>query len=450
MQGTRARRWALTGLTLLAGLGAAAPAQAADDVIVVGPRLHVERDPFLTPAPASERTAPAPRLVPPAAAAGGGVVATVDSALRRRAITPAEHERYLRIYRNAAGIRNRLGGRCRTQLANVMVAVQKLAARGGLSASRMPVVFRQLSRNAEFWQRRPRISAGQRVTFPGELILWQHFPGQGIQFHPLANWGRAAAVAEYCRQLGRLCVATQNSLRLRLDRLVSLTSQRAGFATWEYFFWFEGGTPPWTSGMAQGTAIQALALGGRVLRAPSPPAASPYPSGGVAPPARAAEPPRRRYLRVAVDALGAFERRAPVGVRVPADGGSHYLLYSFAPRNRVLNGFLQSLIGLYDFARLTGNPTARRLFRSGNRAATREAPRYDTGRWSRYNNLGEQSSGSYHVLVTQFLIRLCQRTGNRVYCRLARKFVKYNGGLPKPGGGGGGGGGTSGPVCGQV
>jgi D-glucuronyl C5-epimerase C-terminus len=452
MQGTRARPWALIGLAALAALSAAAPARAADDVIVVGPRLHVERDPFLTPAPAAERAAPAPRLAAPAAGASGGVVATLDGALHRKAITAAEHERYLRIYRNSARIRSRLSGRCRTQLANVMIAMQKLATAGKLSASRMPVLFRQLSRNAEFWQRRPRISTGQRVTFPGELVLWQHFAGQGIQFHPLANWGRAAAVAEYCRKLGRKCVATQNSLRLRLDRLVSLASRRAGFTTWEYFFWFEGGRPPWTSGMSQGTAIQALAVGSRVLKAPSPgPSGSgDYPSGGVAPPTRAPAAPKRRYLRVATDALGAFERRAPAGVRVPADGGDHYLLYSFAPRNRVLNGFLQSLIGLYDFAKLTGNRTARHLFRLGNRAASREAPRYDTGKWSRYNNLGEISSGSYHALVTEFLIRLCQRTHSKVYCRLAARFARYMGGLPSENGGGGGGGGTSGPVCGQV
>lgn len=449
----RTRRRALIGLAALAALAAAAPAQAADDVIVAGQRLHVVRDPFLAPAPAAERTAPAPHLVAPAAGAAGGVVATVDAALRRHAITAAEHERYLRIYRNSLRIRASLSGRCRTQLANVMIALSKLATAGKLSASRMPVLFRQLSRNAEFWQRRPRISAGQRVTFPGELVLWQHFAGQGIQFHPLANWGRAAAVAEYCRKLGSKCVATQNSLRLRLDRLLSLASQRSGFTTWEYFFWFEGGRPPWTSGMSQGTAIQALAVGARVLKAPSisGPATGRYPSGGVAPPVRPPEAPRRRYLRVAADALGAFERRAPAGVRVPADGGDHYLLYSFAPRNRVLNGFLQSLIGLYDFARLTGNRTARHLFRLGNRAATREAPRYDTGKWSKYNNLGEVSSGSYHALVTEFLIRLCQRTHSKVYCRLAARFARYMGGVPSQnGGGGGGGGGTSGPVCGQV
>ena len=65
----RTRRRALIGLAALAALAAAAPAQAADDVIVAGQRLHVVRDPFLAPAPAAERTAPAPHLVAPAAGA---------------------------------------------------------------------------------------------------------------------------------------------------------------------------------------------------------------------------------------------------------------------------------------------------------------------------------------------------------------------------------------------
>src|SRR3712207_8561926 len=53
---------------------------------------------------------------------------------------------------------------------------------------------------------------------------------------------------------------------------------------------------------------------------------------------------RSKYLDVARRALGAFRERAPLGVRVPAGDGQHFLIYSFNSRLRVLNAFLQALV----------------------------------------------------------------------------------------------------------
>ena len=99
-------------------------------------------------------------------------------------------------------------------------------------------------------------------------------------------------------------------LRALLDRMVALASERGGFTAWEYFFAFGGGTPPWISGLAQGTAIQALTRGSAAARRPE--ATSPSPAA----------------------ALGAFERTPPIGVRARSTSGSgrHYLIYSFAER----------------------------------------------------------------------------------------------------------------------
>jgi D-glucuronyl C5-epimerase C-terminus len=191
-------------------------------------------------------------------------------------------------------------------------------------------------------------------------------------------------------------------LHALLDRLVSLASERGGFTAWEYFFAFGGGTPPWISGLAQGTAIQALTRGTQLLRDP-------------------------RYAKVARGALGAFERRPPIGVRAPSTSGvgRHYLIYSFATGLRVLNGFLQSLVGLYDYAAATRDPRARRLFATGDRAARREIARYDTGAWSLYAAGGSESDLGYHRLVRDFLASLCERTKARAYCGRAKRFDRY-------------------------
>ena len=69
--------------------------------------------------------------------------------------------------------------------------------------------------------------------------------------------------------------------------------------------------------------------------------------------------------------LKLFEQAPPTGVRVPAEDGKgvHYAQYSFWPSLRILNGFVQSLVGLYDVAELTGDPRAAQLFAEGELAA---------------------------------------------------------------------------------
>jgi hypothetical protein len=182
--------------------------------------------------------------------------------------------------------------------------------------------------------------------------------------------------------------------------MADIAANRNGFAAWEYYFPFGGGPPPWISGLAQGTGIQAFARGFQLL--------------GI-----------ERFKRVGRDALGAFRKRPPSGVRVRSGNGSHYLIYSSSPGLRVLNGFLQAITGLYDFAAITGDRRAMSLFRAGDRAARREIPRYDTGAWSLYSEGGRESDLGYHRLVRSFLNNLCERTKRSTYCRTAKRFLSY-------------------------
>ncbi len=162
---------------------------------------------------------------------------------------------------------------------------------------------------------------------------------------------------------------------------------RGGSPTWEYYFAFGSGAPPWTSAMSQGTAVQALGRAAGLLGDAS-------------------------YRDLAASALGLFERPPPDGVRVDTPAGAHYLLYSFDTELRVLNGFLQAVIGLHDFAQASGDPRAQALFDAGHAEAQVEVPSYDTGAWSLYS-LSRESDLSYHRLVRTFLRRLCERTADR-------------------------------------
>ena len=100
-------------------------------------------------------------------------------------------------------------------------------------------------------------------------------------------------------------------------------------------------------------------------------------------------------------------------------------MYSFNPGLHILNGNLQSLIGLHDVAALTGSARAARLFAAGERISRRSVRAYDTGAWSRYSLAGRESSLSYHQLVTDFLGGLCERTSRAVYCDTEARFARY-------------------------
>ena len=47
-----------------------------------------------------------------------------------------------------------------------------------------------------------------------------------------------------------------DDLRALLDEALGLATQRAGGIAWEYLFHFDGGRPPWVSGLAQGTGLR--------------------------------------------------------------------------------------------------------------------------------------------------------------------------------------------------
>ena len=386
----------------------AAPAAGGDQVLHVTPDSIERRwDPQLPPD--LERITPDP---PPARTAAGPTVRqTLDRSLERRRISRAQHARFNRIYTEARAVlrrRETVKARCRVQLARVIGVIQTMAGRGTLTAARMPALFLQLRRNKEFWEREPRVRLGERVSFEGDPLLFQHYAGFGLQIQPLGNFGKANGLWKECEDRPDDC--RRDQLFKLLESMLRVASWRAGGKAWEYWFPFGGGYPPWASGMAQATGLQALSRGAVFF----------------------AEP---KFMIAASKALPLFRARYPAGVRLPTKHGAHYLLYSFSPGLRVLNAFAQTVTGLHDYATLNRDARARRLFRAGDRVLRRELPRYDDGDWSLYSLGGVEASKDYHALVVQFLGNLCERTDRRTYCKFTRRFNRYlnrRGGPPTP------------------
>src|SRR3954447_6586346 len=394
-----------TFFTILAALAVAAPASASPVLEYQGGGRLVARDaPYLPPRQGPEATGydraramPAPGKVH---AAGGPSVKGADAAARRRgAISGRTATSYYRTYNKARSARSHLSGTRRKELSAVLSVLEGIAKRRQLTPSRMPALFLELGRNRAFWSGHSAPYAGARVTFKDSPMVFQYYAGQGLQIQPLANFGMVNGMITYCRRHPRTC--DRKGIKKLLDDMVAIRSKRSGFTTWEYFFYFGGGRPPWTSGISSGAALDALARASAKSILDN-----------------------RSYLKVAHAALGVFKHGPPAAVRMRTKHGSHYLIYSFDRHQWVLNSFLESIIGLFDYAKVAKDKTARALWVAGDHEARVELPRFDTGRWTRYSLGGPLASTDYHKLVVDFLAKLCSHLGGP-YCTYHDKFKGY-------------------------
>jgi D-glucuronyl C5-epimerase C-terminus len=416
-------------LAVAAALLAAAPAHAGEVILVDGdravrvndPAVPTEREvslgmPIGGPGPVgiaaarSDREARAARRARSAWRRARGAAPTrkdrraVYAALRRvqsrGQVEEADGRRWRTWYMRSLGTHSKLRGARRAQLGYVIDSVEALALSKRLGASRMPAAFVQLERNRRYWRSLPYPGAGDQVSFKGSQILYQYFPGEGLQLHPLSTFKKANHMYGDCQSGSASC--DEAGLRLLLDEMTELAVRRSSkFIAWEYAFHFGGGSPPWISGLSQGTALQAYARAGVLLEEP-------------------------RYVETARAGLGAFEAGPPRGVRTRGPrGGVHYLEYSFAPRLYIFNGFLQALIGLHDVGKLTGEARATALFRQAEPEARAEVPLSDVGDWSLYSYRGTESSRDYHELLREFLASMCTRRLGPLYCDYAERYRGY-------------------------
>jgi hypothetical protein len=369
----------------LAALAFPGVAGAAGTVLVLDAqgRVHARVDPFLPPAdplparpPRALADAPHGARARAAAQPPRTVPGELDAMRTAGYIDQAHHDAWADEYRNAKATLAKLHGIRRRQLAAVIANTRAMAAGGLLVASRAPGVFQTLERNRAWWAAAPLLRPAQRVAFAGSQLVWQYYPGQGLQVQWLGTFGKANALFK---------AGTRDAdLRALLDEALSLAGARAGGIAWESLFEFDGGRPPWVSALSQGTAIQALSRAAVRLKDP-------------------------RLFEAARAGLGIFRTPPPEGVLVPTPVGAHYLQYSFAPDLHILNGFVQSLNGLHDFAALANDADGRALFAAGEAQARVEVPAFDTGAWSLYAQPGAESDLGYHVLLRDFLQGLCTR-----------------------------------------
>ncbi len=310
-----------------------------------------------------------------------------QAAARRR----RDHARGLR--RAARGVRRTSSaapassrGVRETRCARCCARVEGIAARGQLTASRLAPLWLTLERNLEWWTHGPLLRIGQRVEFEGSELVWQYYPGQGLQLQMLGNFGKLNGLWG-----GR----DERPARRMLDELLPLAAERA--------------RRPGVGVLLQlrrrprrrGSAASPRAPPCRRSRARAT-AAAPRGRRAAGRPAGAGDLRRRRRRRACAcrpsTATTTRSTRSP-----PACG------CSTASSSRS--------IGLYDYARLAGDPRgARAVRRPPSRRRAREVPTYDTGAWSLYSrgSSTRESDLCYHDLLQGFLdepVRADRRRG---------------------------------------
>ena len=323
---------------------------------------------------------PTPPTSPAAPASGAAdsrglsFVGALAQLAQRGEIPAASAAGYRSAWTGAQASERRLSGTRHAELGDVLATLRAIAHAGALTPGRLPALMLTLERNRQWWTGAPVVAADQRVGFPGSSLVWEFYPGEGLEIQWLGTFGAADGFYDDHQSA---------NLANLINEALSLAVTRAGGLAWEYDFRFDGGSPPWVSAITEGTAVEALTGAATMLH-------------------------DSVYLADAHDALGVFEAKPPLGVRSPTSAGAWYLIYSFAPHERVINAFIQSLIGLFDLA-YQGDSLAQQLFTSGNDEARLALPGYNTGYWSLYDQYGE-SNLSYHELLTGFLQTLCSQT----------------------------------------
>jgi hypothetical protein len=377
-------------------LGIPAPAQASRVLVMdAAGDVHARQDPLVDRAPARERRMPRrPAAAAPRAAAEPRTPQILQSLLATGQIDQPTHDRALAAFKRARELARKLSGARAAALRGVLADLEGMAARGAVRADRLPALVETLERNNEWWSTGPLLSAGARVGFTGSGLVWQHYPGHGIQIQWLGTWGKANGLWGTDGQ--------DTAFANLVAESVSLAGNRAGGIGFEYLFPFDGGNPPWVSGLAQGTALTALVRAGLRLKDTT-------------------------WYDAARQAVGIFRVAAPEGVAQKTANGTHYLQYSFAPRLHILNGFIQSLNGLFDYAKILDDEEGRALFAAGRERAAYELPRYDTGGWSKYSEFTE-SSLHYHDVLRGFVASLCTRLERAQqdgdpFCHYAAEFT---------------------------
>ena len=269
----------------------------------------------------------------------------------------------------------------------VGAALQQLAAFvGRLTGPRAAALVGELKANDDYFAVHYP-PAPQTDVIAGDGLVYRWFPGHCLEFHPLAEFGilNAAAVSGDVEATQRIA-----------DALVArAVHPKGGGVVWEYYFDYSGGRAPWTSGMAQAVAAQALARAANLVTSET-------------------------------SALGTQARAAyqaiPGNLLTKVAGAPWIRLYSFQSL-AVLNAQLQTIVSLASYANDAEDEDAGALAGQLEQSALANLQRFDTGYWTYYALPRDTSDLHYQQFVVQLLNKL--KGDDPRFADAATRFAAY-------------------------
>lgn len=141
------------------------------------------------------------------------------------------------------------------------------------------------------------------------------------------------------------------------------------------------------------------------------------------------------YLTLAKKALNSFEVSvADDGIQSSWGTTMWYDEYPTTPEKHVLNGFIFSLAGLYNYYTYTKSLKAKKLFDDGVNSLHEHLASYDAGFNSFYSSsvnptihsIASITGGQYHDLHIAQLLWLYKVTGDIFFYKFAHKFLQYD------------------------
>lgn len=221
------------------------------------------------------------------------------------------------------------------------------------------------------------------MTFDAHGIVQKVYRAQGPQYNPLfIAWWSLHRLGVF-RSIGD--AAALKDFWVQIDWLHAHAVQRPdGAVVWPcYFDWQEGTAllkAPWISAMYQSVVVSALVRAYRLKKDST-------------------------LLDTCLKATKVFTLSVEDGgVRTSMGAGALYEEYPVYPLPRVLDGFLFSLLGLYDLAVETGSPEIHGLFADGVRGLCAAIESWDyRGKWSWYGRHGYLCPPHYHQLNARLL-----------------------------------------------
>ena len=241
--------------------------------------------------------------------------------------------------------------------------------------------------------------------FDSEGVIQENYwPPIGIQYNPsmICHY----ALCNYYMYLTTGNLTFREIFLVQANWLVRNAVKKGNFSVWEYKFDWEvrNCTAPWVSAMAQGEGLNVL------IRA--------YVLTG-----------NTTYLDVAQTVMRSFGVEMTLGgVRHTDSDGVWYEEYADtgAISSKVLNGFIYSLYGLFEYSFATNSSEGFKLFYEGTHTLSSNLYRYDTGSWSYYDlQYYSNASQDYQWLHVVQLRTLYKITGDQTFKEYSDRFNTY-------------------------